>query len=58
MFSSTFMRWQDVAELRPDAQAPWGGRLVVVTRDGDVMKLPLPPIDEVVQRWKQHAGVG
>ncbi len=55
IFSSTFLRWQDVAELRPDAQAPWGGRLLVVTRDGDVVKLPLPPIDDLVQRWKQHA---
>jgi len=57
IFSSTFVPWQEVAEVRPDAQAPWGARLVVVTRDGGLVKLPLPPNDEVVQRWKQNAGV-
>jgi len=43
--------WEDIDEIRPDAQGPWATRLVVVTRDGEVVKLPLEPTElESVKR--------
>ncbi|MFI5734046.1 PH domain-containing protein [Kribbella sp. NPDC051587] len=54
-FSDTRIGWPDVAEVRPDAQAPWGGRLVVEKRGGEIVKLPVPPMDEVVERWRAAA---
>ncbi len=54
-FTATWIPWKDVAEVRPNVRPPWGDLLVVVKRDGDIVKLPLPPTDEVVQRWKHAA---
>jgi hypothetical protein len=54
-FSDTRIGWPEVVEVRPDVRAPWGGRLVVEKRGGEIVKLPVPPMDEVVQRWKVAA---
>lgn len=58
MITATWLPWPDVAEIRPDARPPWGDRLVVVKRDGDLVKLPLPLMDEVVERWKRATPTG
>jgi hypothetical protein len=50
-FSSTRIPWPEIAELRPNARAPWADRLVVVKQSGDIVKLPIPPTDEVIHRW-------
>lgn len=58
MVTATWIPWPEIAEVRPDARPPWGDRLVVVKRDGDIVKLPLPPMDEVVERWKRATPAG
>ncbi|MEV5967131.1 PH domain-containing protein [Kribbella sp. NPDC051952] len=52
-FGATRIPWHDLAEIRPNGRAPWGDRLLAVRKDGEIVKLPLPPTDDVVNRWKR-----
>jgi hypothetical protein len=55
-FSTTWIPWQAVGQVRPDAAGPWGTKLVVERGDGSVERLPLSPAsEEVLERWKRTA---
>lgn len=53
---TTHIPWADVEQIEPDATPPWGQHLVVVSRDGEVVRTPLPAAPtqvhlELLARW-------
>lgn len=50
-FRSRYLANEEVAELRPNARAPWADQLVVVTRDREVVDLHLAPTSDILSTW-------
>lgn len=47
----------DVQDVGTDAAGPWATKLTVVTRDGDVVNLPIDPSERGPRtRWKAAVG--